>query len=267
MKDYCLELVAKEDGANAKFNLMREYLQFYILKIMQDEGMFRETAFLGGTALRFLHGLPRYSEDLDFSNTGKPAYIFTALLKKIKGELSLSGYNVEALPAKEKTVNGAFIKFAGLMHEAGISPLKSHKLSIKIEIDTNPPAGATLQTKVVNKFFPVTFLSYDLSSLFAGKFHALLSRKYTKGRDYFDLGWYLSRWKDILPNFILLENALKQTGWNKDFPTQDTWKNFLGEVIQKTDWKTVKQDTERFLEKASDLDVFTKENLLLLLEQ
>lgn len=179
MKDYCLELVANEEGTNAKFNLMREYLQFYILKIMQDEGVFRETAFLGGTALRFLYGLPRYSEDLDFSNAGKPVYAFSALLKKIKDELSLAGYSAEALPAKEKTVNGAFIKFAGLMYEAGISPLKSHKFSIKIEVDTNPPAGATLQTRVVNKFFPLTFLSYDLPSLFAGKFHALLSRKYT----------------------------------------------------------------------------------------
>lgn len=227
MKDYCLELADKQEGLTAKLNLMREYLQFYILKIMHDEGVFRNTAFLGGTALRILHGLPRYSEDLDFSSAGKPAYTFAALMKKTKEELFLAGYRVETLEDKEKTVNSAFIKFGELMYEAGISPLKSHKFSIKIEIDTNPPKGAILQTSIVNKYFPISFLSYDLQSLFAGKFHALLSRKYTKGRDFFDLGWYLSRWKEILPNFVLLENALKQVGWKNNFPAQDTWKVFF----------------------------------------
>lgn len=266
MKDYCLELAGKQEGSNAKLNLMREYLQFYILKIMHDEGVFRDTAFLGGTALRILHGLPRYSEDLDFSTAGKPGYTFAALMKKVKEELSLAGYRVETREDKEKTVNSAFIKFEGLMHEAGVSPLKSQKLSIKIEIDTNPPKGENLQTSIINKYFPISFLSYDLPSLFAGKFHALLSRRYTKGRDFFDLGWYLSKWKEITPNFVLLENALKQTGWENNFPAKDTWKVFLREVVEKTDWKIVRQDAERFLEDASDLNIFTKDNLLLLLK-
>lgn len=266
MKDYCLELVSKQEGLNARLNLMREYLQFYILKIMHDEGVFRDTAFLGGTALRILHGLPRYSEDLDFSSAGKPACDFTALMKKTKEELSLAGYKVEIFADKENAVNSAFIKFGELMYEAGISPLKNQKFSIKIEIDTNPPEGASLQTGIVNKYFPISFLSYDLQSLFAGKFHALLSRKYAKGRDFFDLGWYLSKWKDIFPNFVLLQNALKQSRWKGNFPAQGTWKVFLREVVEKTEWKIVRQDTERFLENAADLNIFTKDNLLLLLK-
>ncbi len=78
MKDYVLELVSKKEGYNAKLNAMREYLQAYILRVMHDEGVFRSVAFLGGTALRFLHGLPRFSEDLDFSLAGKPRLEFEA---------------------------------------------------------------------------------------------------------------------------------------------------------------------------------------------
>ncbi len=265
MKDYVLELAAQKKGQDAKLNIMREYLQAYALRVMHDAGVFRTTAFLGGTALRFLYGLPRYSEDLDFSLV-KPAEItFVELMKKMKDEFTLAGYSVMVAYKEEKTVQSAFIKLSELMYEAGISPLKSQNISIKVEIDTRPPDGAGLKTEVVNKYFPISFLSYDLASLFAGKFHALLNRRYTKGRDFFDLGWYLSRWKELSPNFTLLENALKQTGWKKEIPAQSTWRAFLEEVVKEADWNAVRKDVERFLENPSDLNVLTKENVLGLL--
>jgi predicted nucleotidyltransferase component of viral defense system len=265
MKDYVLELVSKKEGYNAKLNAMREYLQAYILRVMHDEGVFRSAAFLGGTALRFLYDLPRFSEDLDFSSSGKLSFTFAALLKKIMSELAAAGYDASVVYNDQKTVNSAFIKFSGLMFETGISPLKSQKFSIKVEIDSNPPQGAIFETRIVNKYFPVSFLSYEVNSLFAGKLHALLSRKYAKGRDYFDLGWYLSKWKGIEPNFTLLDNALKQTGWNKDFPTKDNWRDFIYKVVENADWNKVRQDVESFLENPSDLNIFTKENTLQLL--
>ena len=61
MKDYCLELSSRQTTFNAKLNIMREYLQAYALRIMHDKGVFRSTAFLGGTALRFLYNIPRFS--------------------------------------------------------------------------------------------------------------------------------------------------------------------------------------------------------------
>ena len=82
MKDYTLELVSKQTGFNAKLNIMREYLQSYTLRILQDEGVFRSTAFLGGTALRFLYNLPRFSEDLDFSLASNVEYSFVDIIKK-----------------------------------------------------------------------------------------------------------------------------------------------------------------------------------------
>jgi predicted nucleotidyltransferase component of viral defense system len=265
MKDYLLELVAKQSGYNAKLNALREYLQAYTLRIMHDEGLFRTTAFLGDTALRFLYGLPRFSEDLDFSLAKQNGYKFSALITKVKEELLQAGYNISTTHDEGKTVCKSFIRFEGLMYEAGISPLKSQKFSVKIEIDTNPPEGAVLKTDIVNKYFPISFLSYDLASLFAGKIHALLSRKYTKGRDFFDLGWYLSKWKDLSPNFVLLTNALKQTGWKKEIPAPQTWRRLLTDVVKEADWKKVKQDVENFLENPRDLEIFTQENTLKLL--
>ena len=265
MKDYVLELVSRKSGYNDKLNTMRESLQAYVLRVMHDEGVFRSTAFLGGTALRFLYDLPRFSEDLDFSSTGEQAFSFQSLLKKIISELSSAGYNVSVTYNDKKIVNSAFIKFSDLMFEAGISPLKSQKFSIKVDIDSNPPKGAVFTTQIVNKFFPISFLSFNVESLLAGKLHALVSRKYTKGRDYFDLGWYLSQWKGIEPNLILLKNSLKQTGWKSDFPEKSNWRNLICGVVEKADWKKIKQDVESFLENPSDLDILTKENILHLL--
>lgn len=265
MRDYVLELAAKQSGMNAKLNVMREYLQAYVLRIMHDEGVFSSTAFVGGTALRFLHGLPRFSEDLDFSAEKGKSLAFAALMKKIKEELSLAGYSAAVTFNDEKTVHSAFVRFGGLMKDAGISALAEQKLSIKIEIDTNPPKGAVTETTVVNKYFPLSFLTYEKASLFAGKMHAVFSREYTKGRDYFDLGWYLSRWSGISPNITLLVNALKQTGWKKDYPTENTWRHIIRAAVNKADWAGVRKDVENFLERPEDLSVFTKENVLKLL--
>ena len=262
MKDYCLELAAAQKSSTAQYNAMREYLQAYALRIMHNRGVFQSTAFVGGTALRFLYDLPRFSEDLDFSLHKNSDLLFVDLMAVIKQELILAGYEAKVDYKETKVVQSAFVKFEGLMYEAKLSPMKSQKFSIKIEIDTNPPKGAVLKTQIVNKFFPMAFLSYDLPSLLAGKIHALLNRRYTKGRDYFDIAWYLSRFKTMAPNFKLLHNALTQTGYTKKMPTQNDWRNYLSKVVEKTDWKAVRKDIDNFLENPKDMDIFTKENVL-----
>jgi len=263
MKDYVLELVSKKEGYNAKLNTLREYLQAYALRVLHEEGVFRYAAFLGGTALRFLYNLPRFSEDIDFSLAKKEKeFSFINSVKKVKEEFLLAGYNVSASYNEEKTVQNAFLKFEGLMFEVGLSPFKKQNLSIKVEIDINPPEGADTQTAIVNKYFPISFLSYDINSLFTGKLHALLSRRYTKGRDLFDLGWYLSKWKGLTPNFVLLKNGLIQTGWSKEIPAEGNWRKILYDTVKKVDWEKVKKDVESFLENPSDMDIFSKENVL-----
>lgn len=267
MKDYVLELTASKTGYNAKLNAMREYLQAYVLRILHEEGVFRTAAFVGGTALRFLYDLPRFSEDLDFSVVEKMNYSFAKIIEKVKQELVMAGYMVSVVYNDKKTVYDSMIKFEELMHEAGLSPLKSQNFSIKIEIDTNPPQGAGLKTQIVNKYFPISFLSYDTPSLFSGKLNAILSRKYTKGRDFFDLGWYLSKWRGISPNIKLLQNGLEQTGWKNQMPTEENWREYIYKVVEGTDWKKVKKDVENFLENPHDVEIFSKENILSLIKK
>lgn len=266
MKDFAVELARRKSGFNEKLNALREYLQAYILKMLHEQGFFQAAAFLGGTALRFLYQLPRFSEDLDFSLEKKTTTSFETVIKKIKQELGLAGYRVSVSYHIRKTVQEAMVKFEGLMHEAGLSPLAAQKFSVKIKIDTNPPAGAALKTEIVNKFFPIAFLSHDLPSLFAGKLIALLARRYTKGRDFFDLGWCLSRWRDLNPNTALLANGLRQVQWSGELPTESSWKRVISQAVGRADWKKVEEDIEPFLENPGDLKVFTKENILGLLK-
>ncbi|MFH1826659.1 MAG: nucleotidyl transferase AbiEii/AbiGii toxin family protein, partial [bacterium] len=162
MKEYLFELVKDIELPNQKINLAREYLQAYILKTLFEAGFFHEAAFVGGTALRFLYGLPRFSEDLYFSlvKPGKK-YPFVKTIEKIKYELEKSGYIVEVKFSEENTVNFAFVKFQDLLFELGVSALKNQKLSIKLEIDTKPPRGAVIENIITNKFFPISFAAYD----------------------------------------------------------------------------------------------------------
>lgn len=265
MKDFVLDLALLKNTFNEKLNTMREYLQAYILRTLYENRFFFGYAFVGGTALRFLYGLPRFSQDLDFSLARRHKLQFAALVKKIERELVLAGYDLAVAHKEKAPVYSAMFKFRGLMYEAGLSAHRDENFSIKIEIDNNPPKGAKLENMLVNKYFILSFLCYDISSLFAGKLHAILSRKYTKGRDFFDLGWYLTKWKDISPNIPLLTNALKQTGWRKEYPRTDNWKDFLAEVVTRVDWALVKRDVESFLENPKDAGIFTKENILKLL--
>ncbi|MBD3320447.1 MAG: hypothetical protein GF350_05050 [Chitinivibrionales bacterium] len=268
MKEYALELAAARDTSLQKVNSMREYLQAYILRIMQDRGMFRSLAFIGGTALRFLHDLPRFSEDLDFSllQPSMPVPL-VRMLADIRKECEAAGYRIGISYNDTKTVRHAFLKFADLLYEAGVSPLRDQNISVKIEIDTNPPAGAVQVTQIVNKYLLLSFNTYDIPSLFAGKLHAVLGRRYSKGRDFFDLGWYLSRWKEIEPNIELLTNALKQTGWEAAYPAPDTWRSIVRQAVMKADWRAIENDVAKFLLRPGDLQIMTRENIIAMLER
>lgn len=267
MKDYLLELTGRADNTEAARCLMREYLQARTLEALQEGGAFADWAFVGGTALRFLYSLPRFSEDLDFS-IREPGVEdkFLAHLKRIKKKFSDEGYQIEIKAKADKTVRSAFIKFPALPYEMGLSPHRNETLSIKIEIDSNPPAGANLETSIVRRHCLLNLQHYDKSSLLAGKLHALLSRKYTKGRDLYDLMWYLSDSTWPMPNIQLLNNALSQSGALAGTTvTGNNWRQFLAERIAGFDWNQVLADARPFVEKQSVLGMLTADNILKLL--
>jgi len=262
MKDVLKSILETVPGDLNKTLVVREYLQARILQALQDDGVFQRWAFLGGTALRFLYSIPRFSEDLDFSlvDIGKDAD-FSGALKSIESLFKKEAYDVSIKAKAEKTVASAFIKFRGLLYEIGLSPQASQVFSIKIEVDTNPPAGAVTQTSLVRRHVTLNLLHYDKASLLAGKLHALLTRRYTKGRDLFDLIWYLADRSWPVPNCTLLNAALAQTGWKGPVVTTENWRSLLIERFDKFNWETAREDVLPFLERPENAALITRENL------
>ena len=263
MKDHLLSLAAGQPEPRARLNLVREYLQAHILRSLQEAGGFASLAFQGGTALRFLYSLRRFSEDLDFS-LERPGHDrgLPWLLKLVKRDLEMSGHDAEVTLRTARTVQSAEVKFPGFLREAGLASERGAKLMIRIEVDTRPPAGAMLETRLVTRHFPITLRVHDLRSCMAGKVHALLARRYAKGRDLFDLSWYLTRPDRPTPNLDLLRNALAQTGWKGPAPGEKTWRGMLLERMNALDWAAVVRDVEPFLEDPRDRALLDREMLL-----
>lgn len=268
MKDYLKQQIENvRDPHHARY-VVREYLQARTLECLQDSGAFVTWAFLGGTALRFLYSVPRFSEDLGFSTIGPGTEDrFFPLMEKVKSRFAAEGYDVTVKIKSGKAVKAAFIKFSGLLYELGLSPLPSEVISIKTEIDTNPPDGALLETSIVRRHVLLHLQHYDKSSLLAGKLHALLTRRYTKGRDIYDLLWYLSDRTWPGPNLGLLNNALRQTGWTGGEVTESNWRERVGIRMTQLDWPTAVADVKPFLEKKSDIQMLTAQNLIKLLQE
>ena len=215
-------------------------------------------AFHGGTALRFLYAHGRYSEDLDFALEGdRQRYDFRGYLQAIRAELTPEGYPVELKVNDQKTVHSAFVRFPGLLYELGLSGQRSEVLAVKLEVDTNPPAGAGLATTVVRRFVVLQLQHHDKASLLAGKLHAILQRSYTKGRDIYDLLWYLSDPAWPQPNLVLLNNALAQTGWQGGTLTETNWREQVRQRLRRLDWNAIQADVRPFVEPGFDLGLLS----------
>lgn len=260
MKDYLRQLMDQTDNVLARGCLVREYLQARILESLQDQGVFLRWAFLGGTALRFLHAIPRFSEDLDFSLIvpGEDAGL-RAAMARVQRAMELEGYRIEGKVSDRKTVASALVKFPGLPHELGLSPHASQTLSVKVEVDTNPPAGAGIETSVVRRHVTLHLCHHDKASLLAGKLHAILSRPWAKGRDLYDLAWYLADRTWPAPNLGLLNAALAQTGWKGRPVTPETWRQEVRRRLAGVDWALARADVRPFLERERELDLVSED--------
>lgn len=242
---------SQDAPAEEKINRIREFLQIISLKIIYDKNLFNNLAFVGGTALRFLFDLKRFSEDLDFSLINKKGYNFSKVNSIILDGLKLYGLNVDSKSSDRNNVHNAWLKFTGLLKAVGLSNLEEQKLSIKIEIDTNPPNGWHIENTIVNKTYIFNIVHFDLPSLYATKLHACFYRKFIKGRDFYDLVWYIS--KKIKPNLVLLNDAIKQTEGRTPNINEENFKEFLLEKVKKINFADVKKDVDRFIEDKNEL--------------
>lgn len=254
MRDHLLQ-IARSAPVEARRNLAREYLQVYILRVLHEHGAYQDLVFQGGTALRLIHGVPRFSEDLDFSSSAgstDPSVRSRVeeLLAAVKDDCVGAGYAVTAKVKGERAVVAGMLRFTGLPAAVGWSSDPRVALSVKVEVDCEPPAGGQAETTLVQRFFPVALRHHDLPSLFAGKLHALLTRPWAKGRDWFDLVWYLTQHAALEPNLVLLANALSQTGADSELANH--WRDAVRERLRGLNWGDLTRDVLPFLERPSD---------------
>jgi len=265
MKEQALALIAGLSDPGQALNRLREYLQALVLASLHDCEAFRSLAFVGGTALRILYGLPRFSEDLDFSLENSSNYAGKEWMGKIKRHLSLAGFAPEVSWNESRTVNVGWVRLRGILHEAGLSVHPDQKTAIKLEIDTRPPVGAHCERRVVTHYRTFVLRYYDMSSLMAGKLHAIITRRYTKGRDWYDLLWYRSRRPPAEPNLELLQNSLDQTQGSEKLESRE-WRALVRSRLTAVDFQAILADVRPFLERSQDTAMLTKENLVTLLE-
>jgi hypothetical protein len=266
MKEHLVALVRASPTPAHGRNVAREYLQARILGCLQRAGAMVPLAFHGGMALRILYASDRYSEDLDFAlERDRSQYDFRAYLRAIQNQLTAEAYAIDLKVNDRKVVHSAFVRFAGLLLELGLSPHREKVLSVKIEVDTNPPVGAVLERTVIRRHVMLHLQHYDPSSLLAGKLHAILQRPYLKGRDVYDLLWYLGDPDWPAPNLTLLNNALRQTGWDDRPVTESNWREAVRNRLQTMAWDRVVADVRPFLEPSANLDLLTLENVLCVL--
>ncbi len=249
---------------------LREIMQEIALAGLYRAGFFEKAAFYGGTALRIFYGLDRFSEDLDFSllevSTG---FSLSKYQEAIVNEFESLGMKV-SIREKKKTVksniDSTFLKSETLWKELvleGIIPQQGiHQIAnikIKIEVDKEPPLGFDTEEKLLLRPFSFYVKCFTLSDLFAGKMHALLFRKWgknVKGRDWYDMEWYIKKGTALNLNHFLLR-AKDSGDWTGDTITEGEFRALLTNKIDSVNMQYVKDDIKRFVKDAKRMDIWS----------
>jgi predicted nucleotidyltransferase component of viral defense system len=253
---------------------IREILQEVALLGLWRSKFFEKAAFYGGTALRILYGMDRFSEDLDFSLL-KPMSDFdlSRYLGALEREVRSLGFEV-SVTRRDKTaqsqVQSAFIKANTLKHlltiknaeEVARQLPRGQVMRIKIEVDTDPPPGFDTENKFLLHPIPFSVRTFVLPDLFAGKMHAVLCRLWksrVKGRDWYDLVWYAAYHPQL--HLAHLEQRMIQSGHLKDGEhlTRERFFAHIWEVIEKVNLEQARKEAEPFVKNPEALAVWSKE--------
>ena len=278
MKEWIEEYRPKNE--EEVLSAMREIMQEIALAGLSRTDFFNKAAFYGGTALRIFYSLDRFSEDLDFSlleadsNFSLEPY-FSAIL----AEFEAQGMNVSIREKDKKVktaIESAFLKtetiwkelvLEDIVKQTGIKSNKSVK--IKIEVDRQPPLGFETEEKLLLRPFSFYVKSFTRPSLFAGKMHALLFRKWKnriKGRDWYDLEWYIRKGIPLDVRHFLAR--AKDTGdWTENTIKPEQILDLLREKIKSISIDQVKEDVVRFIPDPRVLDIWSPAYFLDLIEQ
>jgi len=254
------------------FRALREIIQEIALLGLWRAKFFEHAAFYGGTALRILYGLDRFSEDLDFSllqpSTSFKLERFTPAVEK---ELLAFGFNVKVEMADKSLstpVHSAFLK-ANTRNELLVIETddnlagqiaQGQVLKVKIEVDSDPPPGFSTKARYLLQPIPFSARCYELPDIFAGKMHALLCRtckNHVKGRDWYDFVWYAANHPRL--HLTHLEQRMRQTGhWKGDDPlTQAKFGEILNSAIEKLDVRQAQNDVAPFLRDQQMIEIWS----------
>lgn len=268
------------ESAVTKKELLREILQQCALLGLSRHAFFEHAAFYGGTALRILYGLDRFSEDLDFSLLNPNLeFDFSPFLKSLEEEVASFGFTIDAqikspIREKESAILSAFMKANTKVLLLSIGDAqhkrahKEEKISIKLEIDTNPPLGFEVEPKLILNPTPFYVVSHKPAYLFAGKVHALLCREWknrVKGRDWYDFIWFIQ--KQVPLSLSHLEARLQQTGHLQEPLSEELLLSMLKNKIMKIDWEQAKADVRIFIQDQQKLAIWSQQFFLELLQQ
>jgi len=240
-KDFFKKYAQEKNIPWQEKNILLEYLQTQILKALSLSKFNDSISFLGGTCLRFAHGINRFSEDLDFDLIKKNGFEVDELMRDIKKKLELQGFEIDARTKTTENIHVIYFRFRNVLREFGFNVHKDEKVLIKFEIDFSPYKNIRTETRFADSFnerFPMQ--TNTLETLFAQKVIAIIFRPYQKGRDFYDLVWFLSQ-KDIEPNYEIF----KEKGI--DIENRRELITFLEEQAKKSDLKQAEKDVERFL--------------------
>ena len=199
-------------------NGLKEFLQFPVLAFIYNKPKYQNFIFIGGSALRIIYKLPRLSEDLDFNLSLED---YRALdLKKMADELKKYFKNDFSLDIstrvqgeEEPGPSRLYLKFPVLKELDLAKGSESDFLYVKIEPQVDNFSKIETEINPISSFgFNFLIKSYSLKYLMTGKISAILERAWfkgadneidIKGRDYYDLYWYLE--KGVEPDFKILK--------------------------------------------------------------
>jgi len=266
------EWIAEYNPKNEEdiLDALREIMQEITLAALSRTDFFEKAAFYGGTALRIFHGLDRFSEDLDFSLLkADEGFTLEPYFLAILTEFEALGIKVrinEKEKAKRSSIESAFLKTETIWKELVLEDIlkqtgvKSNKpIKIKIEVDRNPPLGFQTEEKLLIRPFSFYVRCFKLPSLFAGKLHALLYRKWNnrvKGRDWYDLEWYIKKGIPLDAAHFLLR-AQDTTDWNAEISTNEQILELINHKIESVSFTNIKEDVIRFIKDEKALSIWS----------
>ena len=253
----------KCESADDYDRALREIVQEIALLGLWRSKFYEQAAFYGGSALRILHGLDRFSEDLDFSLLRpQPGFSLDRYLAAAGDELLSFGFEVEVLEKVKRAggqIRSAFIKGGTkklmldiLVPDSVVSRVPANqRIKVKLELDVDPPPGFETEAQTLYQPVPFSVLAFKQPDLLAGKLHAVLCRRWkqrVKGRDWYDLVWFLAR--EVPVRLAHLKSRLVQTGdWARKTPlTKKDVTSLLEKRIVATDFKAAQSDVAPFLQ-------------------